>query len=469
MSALQQRLAAALGDDRLLTAEARGPGWHTDISRHELGEPLAWVRPRSTAEVAQAVTVARELGVPVVTVGRRTAYWRPLRFRDALVLDTLGLTGPPLAAELGDGWALFGAGTPVREADDWLRARGHRLPAHPDAFGDTPLGALVAADMASGIGMANATAGAMVTGLRAVMGTGEVLTTGASFLLGGAPFHRPGLPDPTGLLLAAEGALGVVTEVALSVWPLEPTALLSWVSPANSGHRPFEAALALAGELRTPGIWETFRSATVHAGAGDQGTEHDLVLRAPFGSAELERRIEGVSARVARLFPRAELRIARDVPGDPGAAGFERWLGPVGEHDALRRVGHFVGLDVIVPWSGLPAALGASDRILAEAGALPHHSLRRAVYLSPTIANLGLHLLFDAPPEHRAAGTEELARRGMLALAALPSVIPYRWGRSWHEALGPRLDPTAAALARDLRARFDPDGLMQPGVSIFGG
>lgn len=468
MSSLPARLAAALGADRVIAPEQRGAGWQIDVCRNELGRPVAWVRPRTTAEVATSVGAARAAGVPVVAAGRRTAYWRPLCFEGALVVDTCELAGPPLAHELGDGWALFLAGTPVRDADDWLRARGYRLPAHPDAFGDTPLGAMAASSMAAGIGMANATADDMVTGLRCVLGTGEILTTGAALLLGGAPFHRPGLPDPTGLLLASEGALGIITELAVRVWPVEPSARLSWTSTVSGDpHQPLLAALALARSLAAPGIWETFRTAVVTSGDGATQVDHDLTLRAPLGPAELEHRIAAVETLTRRHFPGAVISTARAIPGDTACPGFERWLGPQGGHVFLRDAGHLVGLDVIVPHSQLAATLVTTDAIMAQAAALPHHSLRRALYLSPTVANVGLHLLLDAPAGAPAPGADALLDSGLARLSALSTLVPYRWGRSYHAALGPRLDPTYAALMHDLRARFDPDGLLQPGVSVF--
>ena len=299
---LRTRLGEAIGLSRLIEADARGPSPEMDLARYQLGRCLAWVRPRSTAEVVRVIEVARELGVPVVAVGKRTAYWRPLSLEGAIALDTSALdtVGEP---DLRGGFVRCGAGATVRQVSRAARAAGAMLPAFPDATGDTSIGSMVAAGFASGIGTGMTTAAGLVAGLSVVLGSGEVLATGTAAVLAASPFSRLGLPDPTELFFGSDGALGVITEVSVRIRPAIAMAQLAFLLPP--GTDGLCAALSLAERLRSPGVYDTFRTAAVldpRLGAWAP-TEVDLVVLAPLGAEELGHRTVRVREIIGLLVP----------------------------------------------------------------------------------------------------------------------------------------------------------------------
>jgi glycolate oxidase len=67
------RLIDVLGRDAVLTGEALTPDYYADESLHACPvEPVAVLRPSTTAEVSAAVSMASELGVPVTARGAGT-------------------------------------------------------------------------------------------------------------------------------------------------------------------------------------------------------------------------------------------------------------------------------------------------------------------------------------------------------------------------------------------------------------
>ena len=440
-------------------------GPHLDVCRHDLGVPVAWARPHSTEEVEAIIRVARDHQVPVVTVGSRTAYWHPLHYQDALVLDLAEFRGV-LDSNLEAGWVRFAAGTPVREADDWLRARGACLPAHMDGFGDTPIGGMVAVGMNAGMGMGMGNADTLVAGLTVVLGSGEVVSTGAAHALNSPPFVRGGLPDPTGFFLASEGALGVVTEVVVRAAPRVALASLSWETPASARAQSIQGAMALGKALRAPGLFETFRVEVVDAARGPEVCAHTLVLRSPLSMAELEGRVGWARGEIQRHFQTDAIAVMLEEPA--GSPIIERWQGAPGDWEFMRDRAQLAGVDVLVPRNGIERAWEIVEGLTEQAAEIPFHSLRRALYLAPDYANIGMHFLFqEQGAVIRGSAADAFVQKAVARLAQ-EAIVPYRWGRHWG-ALSARLDPGYARLVASFKGVCDPDGLLNPGVSCFGG
>jgi FAD/FMN-containing dehydrogenase len=457
------RLRDALPAERFLERPASGGDAAQDLCRYPTGEALAWVRPVDTSEVATLITLAALAGTPVVAVGKRTAYWWPLSYDGAIAVDTSALTQMSPPSDCAEPiWV--GAGVTVRELDEHLRGRGMVLPCHPDAYGDTSVAAMVATGMTSGCGVGSASLATMVAGLKVVLGTGEILTTGASSVLGGAPFMRGGLPDPTGLFFASDGALGVVTEVAVRPVPWSPLARVSWRLPADLEGLRTQAAIA-AG-LRVPGLYETCRAVQRWDKGPDEAiTEVDLIVRAPGGAEELDVRV----AQVIRLVDEVAGVTAQSIETERTATGdrVHRWWGEPG--GAWRELGpvHMVGVDVNLAHGLSGDIAAASERILEEADDLPWVSLRRALYAAPDHLNLGIHMAFEAQDGAPVEGAHALVDRAIEALSRL-EVVPYRWGRLWGSSMKDRLDPAYVRVLEAMKSTCDPQGILHPGASLFG-
>jgi glycolate oxidase len=95
-----------------------------------------------------------------------------------------------------------------------------------------PETSVVANCLLDGLGNLSLAHGAMgdwVNGLEAVRADGTVLRTGAWALGVPVPFARAPLPDLTGLFLSWQGTTGIVTKLALQLWPEQPCRSRSFV------------------------------------------------------------------------------------------------------------------------------------------------------------------------------------------------------------------------------------------------
>ncbi len=433
----------------------------TDISAFPLGAPAAIVAPVDTAQVQAIVRIARAHGVPVVGVGKRTAYWGPLHLEGAIAVSTDRLRG----RTLDDGVLSAGAGEPVRPLDGWLRRQGLRLPVHPDAFGETSLGAMVASGLTSGMGMGAGGIDRALTGLTVVTGTGEVLRTGTAHALGLSPFLRDGLPDTTGLFLGSEGTLGLITEVHLRVPAagrmVRIDATLDHPAPILPAARAWLAA----------GAGDTVRILReVEPARGQQPATTPWSLTAwavsPHSPDDAQRRAD----RLVEALHAAGARGLHVAPEDPSArSGAEppddpRWQGPIGSHDLFLEAMRLIGLDVNGPWERVDGLLRMADNQAHEVLALDPIMVRSALYLAPCFVNLGLHTTVRRDADDGACRAHQT--RWLSALAAMP-VVPYRPGHAWPPGVLDARDPGHTALMRAIKAALDPDGLLNPTHPLF--
>jgi FAD/FMN-containing dehydrogenase len=240
-----QRLVQALGPDTVATAEQDIAPWLSDWRGLYNGRAQAVVRPRRTEEVAACLALCQQAGVPVVPRGGNTGLCGGAtpdqraanvvlsldRMNAVRGIDTIANT---LVAEAG-----CILGNLRRAAQD----AGRLLPLSLAAEDSSQIGGNVATN-AGGVNVVRyGMARELVLGLEAVLPTGEV-------------FHglRTLRKDNTGydlkqLLIGSEGTLGVITAVALRLFPradVRSVVLAAVESPAQA-LRLFELLYAKCG------------------------------------------------------------------------------------------------------------------------------------------------------------------------------------------------------------------------------
>lgn len=436
-----ERLSGLTGVELLAGTDER------DVAGFAIGRPLAIARPADEAALCALVTRCAERGLGLVPVGTRTAYWRPLSLEGHLALDLSALD----SLRFEDGLMHAGAGLTVRAAMAALRARGLHLPLHPDAFGHTSLGSMVAVACTSGIGMGQGALGRWLAGLRVVDGRGRLIPTGSAVI--GAPLMREGLPDLSGLMLGAEGALGVVSGLSLHLPPPKHLVHLRGRVEAGAGAAILALGRALAGLYDTLRAERSFEAGRA-AGGGPAGLGDwtlDLWVCSPLSAEEARSRAEAVQRQVlertgARLQPVADPHAGRLLGGPEDFARFASQA-------------RLVGLDVNAGYALGDELLALAQGLAEEAIAQRAAHLRLALYLSPEMLNLGLHLSL---PEAQLSWGHAFQERGLAALSRLP-VVPYRLGHAWPAAMREKLDPACLSVLRDLKRSLDPHGILHPG------
>lgn len=174
--------------------------------------PTVVVRPRDTAEVAVVLEWAQETSTPVVPFGGGSSVVRGIEPDGAVVIDLERLNA---ISEVDDKSRLVtaGAGVTGPALRDHLAEAGYLLGHEPQSVDISTVGGWVATRACGQLSAKYGGIEDLVRGLEAVLPGGRIVRTKT------APRRSTG-PDLAGLLIGSEGALGVVTEVTLRVFPL---------------------------------------------------------------------------------------------------------------------------------------------------------------------------------------------------------------------------------------------------------
>jgi glycolate oxidase FAD binding subunit len=367
--------------------------------------------PATEAELAAMVAAA---GGPLRVSGGAT---RPIgRPVTGEVLSVAGLAGVSLY-DPGALTLVVRAGTPLAEVEATLATEGQRLPFEPmdhrvllGTDGEPTIGGVVAANASGPRRIQAGAARDSMIGVRFVDGSGTVVKNGGRVMKNVTGY------DLVKLMAGSWGTLGVLTEVAFKVLPA-PAAAACLMIEGLSDHQAAEAmAVALGSPFEVTGAAHVPGDTPVtmlrlegfsESVAYRAGRLADLM--APFGA----RRLEDHPVQVATLWRRI-----RDVEDFADRAG-DVWrisVKPSDGPDVAKRTGGAV----IYDWGGgliwalVPEGTDLRGRLGAFSG---HATLIRA--------------------------SEETRSR----------IAPFQ----------PEPAPIAA-LAAGLRAKFDPRGILNPGL-----
>src|SRR5882757_5190770 len=172
------RLATIVGDDRVLTSPEERRFFSLDFSEQPGEMPLAIVKPRSSADVAEIVRISSKAGIAVNTRGGGMSYTRghvPIR-PDTVIVDATGLN-QILEINTQDRYVVLETGVTWAELRKALRGTGMRVPYLGTLSGNF---ATVGGGLSqNATGMGRMTLAEHVLGLEVVLGDGQILKTGS--------------------------------------------------------------------------------------------------------------------------------------------------------------------------------------------------------------------------------------------------------------------------------------------------
>lgn len=374
------------------------------------------MRPESEAELAEMIAGAREAfhirGGGTRAIGVTTA---------PQVLETGGLAGITLY-EPGALTLVARAGTPLVEIEAALAAEGQRLAFEPmdhrgllGTQGAPTIGGVVAANVS---GPRRVQAGAcrdFMLGVRFVDGTGTVVKNGGRVMKNVTGY------DLVKLISGSWGTLGVLTEVSLKVLPQPETAACVMIDGLSE---------AEAQEVMSRAITSPFEITGASHAPGDSGDVPLTLLR-------IEGFAGSVSYRLGRLQEMfADLSVRVETDPDRVAA---LWRG-VRDVEMMQGTGGDV-------WK-LSVRPSAAPGLVAELRA--RHEVSRVLYdWAGGLVWIECVPGTDLRPEGL-AGHATLIRASEETRLSLPVFQPE--------------PPAVAALTRGIRARFDPRGMLNPGI-----
>jgi glycolate oxidase FAD binding subunit len=369
---------------------------------------LRVLAPASEAEMAEAVAAATG---PLRVTGGGTRGGPG----GGAALSTAGLAGVTLY-EPGALTIVVQAGTPVTEVEEALAGEGQRLPFEPmdhrrltGAEGVPTIGGAVAANAS---GPRRVQAGACrdaLIGVRFVDGAGTVVKNGGRVMKNVTGF------DLVKLMAGSWGTLGVLTEVAFKVLPAPAASATLEIGGLEPGRAVEALSVALGSPYEVSGaahLTEAGRTLVRIEGFEAQvayRAERLAALLGRFGAVSVDR--DGVAETWAQV------RDAAPIAGRPG----DVWRISVRPSDGPRA------------W----AALGAP----------------------PSVMDWGGGLVWALLPEGTDARAMLRGIPGHATLVRATGEVRTRLG-----TFQPEPAPLAR-LAADLRAKFDPRGILNPGLT----
>lgn len=370
------------------------------------------IEPTTEADLAEAVGAAA--GPLRIRGGGTRAIGKPVMGE---VLSTAALTG----VELYDPGALtivVRAGTPLAEVEATLAAQNQRLAFEPmdhravlGSMGQPTIGAVVAANVS---GPRRIQAGACrdsLIGVRFVDGAGTIVKNGGRVMKNVTGY------DLVKLMCGSWGTLGVLSEVSFKVLPATSACAVLTIGGLSN-----EAAIgAMSRALGSP--FEV--SGAAHLPVGVDGDPVTMLRLEGFESSVSYRAralgdLLGIAATVERDADKtaAQWRYIRDVEGAPGAG--DVWRLSVKPSDG----------------PAVAARIGANWLQFDWGGGLIWAVVDPGVDLRARIGNF--------------AGHATLIRASQETRAKLPVFQPEQ--------------SPVAAISAGLRAKFDPRGILNPGL-----
>jgi glycolate oxidase len=454
------RLQSELGDivcvDPLDLAATRTDrsGWVAD------GMPLALVYAGTVDHVQAVLRIATEFRVPVVTRGAGTGLSGGACGTDGcIVLSTAGMTRI-LEISPDDELAVVEAGVINQDLNDALAKHNLWFAPDPASKAISTVGGNIATNAGGLLCAKYGVTREAVLGLTVVLADGRILRTGHRTVKGVTGY------DLTALLTGSEGTLGVIVEATVRVRALTEGAVATIGAVFETVTAAAAASAAITAARIRPAVMELIDPVALGLVADYLGPEGSAGLPLNRGAFLLVQ-TDGPAALAEAEQAVAVLRAAGgEASLSTDAASGDRLLAVRrAMHPALEQFGEVLIEDVSVPRSRM-----------AEMFAIIAEISERTGILIPIVAHAGdgnLHPNFvirrapgeaaDAPvPDDVWAAADEMFRAAITLGGTLTGehgvgVLKRRWLRD-------EIGDTSVDLQRELKAVFDPLGILNPGI-----
>ncbi|WP_438955106.1 FAD-linked oxidase C-terminal domain-containing protein [Cognatiyoonia sp.] len=356
---LVERLQSVLPADVVIHDPAETLAYECDGLAAYRCPPLCAVLPRSTKEVAAALKICHEEGVPVVPRGSGTSLaGGAMPTADSVILGVARLN-QVIETNYADRTITVQSGRTNLSVTGAVEAHGFFYAPDPSS----QLACAIAGNIAMNSGGAHCLKYGVTTnnllGVKMVMMDGELVEIGGSHL------DAAGL-DLLGAICGSEGQLGVVTEATLRILHKPEGAL-----PILMGFDSSEVAGACVSDIIKAGVLPVaiefmdklcIEVCEDFAKAGYPLCEALLIVEVEGSDLEIAEQLEKIKAIASKHNP-VELREAGDA--DEAA---RIWLGRKSAFGAMGQINDYMCLDGTIPVTELPFVLRRIGELSKEYG-----------------------------------------------------------------------------------------------------
>jgi len=414
--------------------------------------PLAAVLPETVPQVAAILKLCRDLKIKVVPRGGGTSLsGGSLPVADGIILG-MGRFNRILSVDLPNRTARVQPGVTNLAISKAVEAQGFYYAPDPSSQIACSIGGNVA-ENAGGVhclkyGMTSNN----VLGIEMVTIDGEVMR------FGGSGMEQSGL-DMLGLMVGAEGLLGIVTEVTVRLLPKPETQRAALIGfPSNRSAADAVAAIIADGII--PAAMEMmdrpaihFTEDFVHAGY-PLHVEALLIVELDGPAVEVDYLLQRVE-KIARQCGSETLRISNDE-----AERLTFWAGRKSAFPAVGRVSRdYMTMDGTIPRGQLPDVLDHIAELSAK------HGLRVANVFHAGDGNLHPLIMFDASLPGQLQAAEQFGADILRKCVAVGGVLTgeHGVGIEKRDLMREQFSETDLDQQRRLKDVFDPSGLFNPG------
>jgi glycolate oxidase len=454
MQRIVRELAAIVGDRHVSDAAEERYLYGRDMGTMPPAPPDMVVLPGTTAEVQAVVRLANRERVPLVPMGAGLVLSGLTRALAGGIVVDLKRMNRVVAVNDVSRYAVVEAGTSQGMLQAYLK-KHHPTLKHslPDAPPMATIGGNVLIHGSGHMSCAYGFHSDMLNGLEVVLPTGEVARIG-SCAVSDYWFARAPLPDLAGLFLGWAGTTGIVTRLAIKLFPRYPfndVAIFVADDPA--------VIPDVLGRLTAVQVAEDMTAWMTPKPAWAAGHQHvnicwgghsreELICKRDLLRAAVRDYIQARTAGFMPLPPPLKKRFTR-LP-DSQLTTFAD----------VRKGGGFEYVGAIMPVDLFAAAYRLGVRV-AEARGVAYSLGARIIG-----ANHCMMFFFayafnraDDADVARAQGALEETNREVIALGG----IPWKAEAPAQQAILARMDPSTRELMARLRRAVDPNGIMNPG------
>ena len=354
-----ERLSRGLPHAVVIHDETETRAYECDALTAYKCPPLAVVLPGTTAEVAAALKICHEEGVPVVPRGAGTSLaGGALPTADSVILGVARMNAV-LETDYNNRVIRVQTGRTNLSVTGAVEEKGFFYAPDPSS----QLACAIAGNIAMNSGGAHCLKYGVTTnnllGVTMVSMEGEVIEIGGAYLDSGGY-------DLLGLICGSEGQLGVVTEATLRILPKPEGA-----RPVLIGFDSNEVAGACVSDIIKAGVLPVaieFMDRPIleicenYAKAGYPDCEALLIVEVEGSPSEIDAQLD-VIKQIARSHDPVEIREASSAE----EAG-RIWLGRKSAFGAVGQVADYMCLDGTIPVSELPRVLAGIKTISESYG-----------------------------------------------------------------------------------------------------